>query len=35
MDEMLMEDWNEKDWNLEDLNNKMQTYRTKMKSGET
>ena len=32
---MLTEDWNEKDWNLEDLNNKMQTYRMKMKSGET
>ena len=35
MDEMLTEDWIEENWNLKDWNNKMQTYRTKMKSGET
>ena len=35
MDEMLTEDWIEENWNLEDWNNKIQTFRTKMKSGET
>ena len=33
--ECLMEDWNEEDWILEDWNDKMQTYMTEMKSGET
>ena len=32
---MLTEDWIEENWNLEDWNNKIQTFRTKMKSGET
>ena len=33
--ECLMEDWNEEDWILENWNDKMQTYMTEMKSGET
>ena len=32
---MLTDDWIEKDWNLEDWNDKMQTYRTEMKNCET
>ena len=36
MDGMLTEDWIEDDWNLKkDWNDKMQTYRTKIKSGES
>ena len=34
MDGMLTEDWIEDDWNLKDWNDKMQTYRTEIKSGE-
>ena len=35
MDRMLMEDWIEKDWNLEGWNDKMQIYKTEMKNFET
>ena len=34
MDGMLTEDWIEDDWNLKDWNDKIQTYRTEIKSGE-
>ena len=32
---MLMEDWIEENWNLEDWNDRIETYRTEMKSCET
>ena len=35
MDGMLMEDWIKENWNLNDWNDKMQTYRTEIKSDET
>ena len=30
-----MEDWIEENWNLDDWNDKIKTYRIEMKSGET